>query len=219
MNTRWREEETAGRLLGRRIAELSSLLERLEDERREAESQAMTSGHSLRQMESEMTRVSERLATYQHELRRVAESGADRSSMEGKAPALVGTKRSRRRWKPRCRRRGLLRGASATAGRSGAGGHGGARRLGHAGRAAARCQQVAQRLEAMAAEVAAHLAGLRTQLESAAAEKQQRESENLRLAEQSVAWTAEREQAQQRDRRLGDDLQACASGWRNWRNR
>ena len=38
----------------------------------------------------------------------------------------------------------------------------------------------------MVAEVAAHLAKLKAQLESAAAEKQQREAENLRLAEQAI---------------------------------
>ncbi len=43
---------------------------------------------------------------------------------------------------------------------------------------------------------------------SAAAEKQQRESENVRLAEQVIEWTAERDVAQGRDRDLQDELQA-----------
>ena len=43
-----------------------------------------------------------------------------------------------------------------------------------------------QRIEAMLSEVSAHLAKLKSQLESAAAEKQQREAENVRLAEQVV---------------------------------
>ena len=65
-----------------------------------------------------------------------------------------------------------------------------------------------QRLEAMLAEVSAHLSKLESQLQSAAAEKQQRESENVRLAEQVLEWGAEREIAQQRDRELQDELQA-----------
>ncbi len=58
-----------------------------------------------------------------------------------------------------------------------------------------------QRIEAMVSEVAAHLDKLKSQLDSAAAEKQQREAENLRLAEQVIEWTSERELAQTRDLR------------------
>ena len=47
--------------LGREIKELTSLLDRLEGDKREAETQAMTSGHMLQQLDSEMTRVSERV--------------------------------------------------------------------------------------------------------------------------------------------------------------
>ena len=64
------------------------------------------------------------------------------------------------------------------------------------------------RIEAMVSEVSARLAKLKAQIESAAAEKQQRESENIRLAEQVMEWTAEREMAQTRDRELQDELQA-----------
>ena len=42
---------------GREIKDLTSLLDRLEDEKREAEKQAMTSGHMLQQLDSEMSRV------------------------------------------------------------------------------------------------------------------------------------------------------------------
>src|SRR5437899_5109127 len=40
--------------LGHEIKDLTSLLERLEAEKRESEKQAMTSGHALRQIDSEM---------------------------------------------------------------------------------------------------------------------------------------------------------------------
>ncbi len=62
--------------LGREIAELTGLLQRLEDEKREAERQAMTSGHTLHQLEGEMTRVRERLSTYERELQRVSARNA-----------------------------------------------------------------------------------------------------------------------------------------------
>ena len=60
-------------------------------------------------------------------------------------------------------------------------------------------------------EVSAHLAKLRSQLDSAAAEKQQRESENLRLAEQGIVWASERELAQALDRELQAELQTIRS--------
>ena len=47
--------------LGREIKDLTSLLERLEGEKREAEHQSMTSGHMLQQLDSEMARVTERM--------------------------------------------------------------------------------------------------------------------------------------------------------------
>ncbi len=60
-------------MLGREIKEFTSLLDRLEEEKREAEKQAMTSGHMLRQLDSEMGRVSERAETVSRsELQRLA---------------------------------------------------------------------------------------------------------------------------------------------------
>ena len=72
------EKETYIAALGRDIAELTGLLQRLEDEKRESERQAMTSEHTLRQLESEMTRVRERLSTYERELQRVGEERSER---------------------------------------------------------------------------------------------------------------------------------------------
>ncbi len=67
------EEELRVAALGREIYELTGLLHRLEDDKREGERQAMTSGHTLRQLEAEMARVRERLSTYGRELARVSE--------------------------------------------------------------------------------------------------------------------------------------------------
>ncbi len=69
-------EQTRVAVLTRDIGDLTSLLQRLEDDKREAERQAMTSGHTLRQLDSEMARVRERLGTYEREMTRlVAECG------------------------------------------------------------------------------------------------------------------------------------------------
>ncbi len=55
--------------LGREIGELMKLLDRLEGERREADKDALTTGHSLKQLEAEMARVSERVSPCESEAR------------------------------------------------------------------------------------------------------------------------------------------------------
>ena len=65
-------EQTRVAMLTREISELADLLQRLEDDKREAERQAMTSGHTLHQLENEMARVRERLSTYAREMQRLA---------------------------------------------------------------------------------------------------------------------------------------------------
>ncbi|MDR3746642.1 MAG: chromosome segregation protein SMC [Acidobacteriota bacterium] len=196
--------------LGREIAELTTLLSRLEDDKRDAERQAMTSGHTLRQLEGEMTRVRERLATYESELRRVGEERSERegfiSGQQGELAAHEERQRSLEREMQsaqssleslRTRRdqaahlAGEVRATVATLEE---------RRRG--------AMVAVERIEAMVAELAAHIGKLKSQLEAAAAEKQQRKGENLRLAEQIIGWTSERELAVVQDRELQEELQA-----------
>ena len=80
-----RHEEIKVVTLGREIAEYSSLLERLESEKREAEKQSMTSGHRLSQLDSEMSRISERLQMSRSELSRLA---SDRAEQEAAIESL-----------------------------------------------------------------------------------------------------------------------------------
>ncbi len=204
------EKETYIAALGRDIAELTGLLQRLEDEKRESERQAMTSEHTLRQLESEMGRVRERLSTYERELRRVGEEHSEREafinaqrgelvqheetqrSLEAEmqaAQSSLESLRQRRDEAAHLSSQAMANVATLEERRRGA-------------------MLAVQRIEAMLLEVSAHLAKLKAQLEAAASEKQQRESENVRLAEQVVEWSAEREVAQQRDRELQDELQA-----------
>ncbi len=207
------EQETQVAALGREIVELSSLLQRLEDDKREAERQAMTSGHTLQQLDSEMARVSERLSTYESELRRVAEEHREQVALlAGQTAELNAYEEKQRELELemqtaqssleslRLRRDEAahlateVRAMVAT--------------LEERRRGAA---VTLQRVEGMVSEVSAHLAKLRSQLDSAAAEKQQRESENLRLAEQGVAWASERELAQALDQELQAELQTIRS--------
>ncbi|MGC2209740.1 MAG: AAA family ATPase, partial [Candidatus Korobacteraceae bacterium] len=72
LSARLAAQEHSAALLGSEIHALAALLEKLETERRECEQRVMTSGHSLRQLEHEMTRVRERIAGYERESQRVA---------------------------------------------------------------------------------------------------------------------------------------------------
>jgi len=204
------EKETHISALGRDIDELTGLLQRLEDEKRESERQAMTSEHTLRQLENEMTRVRERLSTYERELQRVGEEHTERETFitaqlselfqhEEKQRALEAEMQAaqssleslRQRRDEAAQLASEVRANVATLEE---------RRRG--------AMLTVQRIEAMLSEVSDHLAKLKSQLDAAIAEKQQRESENVRLAEQVIEWTAERDVAQQRDRELQDELQA-----------
>jgi chromosome segregation protein len=202
-------QETRVAGLGREIAELTGLLQRLEDEKREAERLAMTSGHTLQQLEAEMVRVRERLETYERELSRVTEERAEsvalvadqvtelrsreenQHQLEAEMQAAQSNLESlRQRRDEAAQLASEVRATVAT--------------LAERQRGAV---LTVHRIEAMVSEVEAHLAKLRAQLDSAAAERQQREAENLRLAEQVIAWTSERELAQTRDGVLHEELQ------------
>ncbi len=202
-----KELQVAG--MAREITELNALLGRLEDEKREAERQAMTSGHTLNQLGNEMERVRERLATYENELRRVVSEREEHEAfIAGQSAQLEELQRRQqtveeelqlsqssleglRLHRDDCVQRATdVRAQVATLEE---------RRRG--------ALSNVERIETMVSDVSVRLAKLASQIESAAAEKQQRETENIRIAEQVVAWTAERELAQQRDQALLEELQ------------
>src|SRR5207302_9832424 len=62
------------------VAELTKLLATLEEERREAEKQALSSGHALRQMETDLVRTEQRLNTYRLELERTGSARNEKES-------------------------------------------------------------------------------------------------------------------------------------------
>ena len=203
------EEQTRVAALTREINALSSLLQRLEDDKRDAERQAMTSGHTLQQLESEMARVRERLSTYERETQRLVTECAECDvSIAGHRTELITHEEQkyaletemqlaqasldelRQRRDAATHQASDARACLATLEE---------RRRG--------AVATVERLEAMVAEVTSRLDKLKGQIEAAAAEKEQREQENARLSEQEIQWAADREAAQQRDRELQEELQ------------
>jgi chromosome segregation protein len=202
-------EQAVVAVLTRDIAEITSLLQRLEEDKREAERQAMTSGHTLQQLEGEMARVRERLSTYAREtLRLAAECGACEVSIasyrtelathESQKLALETEMQAAQSSLDELRQRRDEAAQLASDARA---------RLATLEERRRGSAATVERLDAMLGEVSSRLDKLKAQIDSAAAEKQQREIENSRLAEQEIAWTAERESAQQRDRELQEELQ------------
>ena len=196
-----REKETRVLQLGRDITELTGLLDHLESERREAEKQAITSGHSLRQLDSEMSRIRERLTHYERELQRLDGEKQDRerfiderqqelAGYEARRAELEATLASAQEQLSGLR---TARDAAAQAASEVM-----ARVAGLEERRRSAAASLA-RIQSMVAEVGSRVQNLRTQLESAAAEIQQRERENENLTAQLEIWATEREQLQQRE--------------------
>jgi len=194
-------EEIRVLALGREIKELSSLLERLEGEKRQAEHQAMTSGHMLQQLDSEMTRVSERLNVAVMDLSRLA---AERSEQEGILCArqseieVLDLKRVELEQQMaaaqeslaalRQRREQSAQTTSQYAARVAT--------LEERHRSAA---SVLQRIESLFSEMDERMHALTSQMEGAAAEKLQRETENEQLVQNTADLEAERNAAQTRE--------------------
>ena len=209
LETAIRDKELQVAAIGREIGELGGLLQRLEDEKREAERQAMTSGHTLNQLSSEMTRIRERLTTYEGELQRVSGERTEREvfvatqateleQLEQKRHSLEGELQAAQSSFEELRQRRDESVQLATEARA---------QLATLEERKRGAIASVQRLESMTAEAAARVAKLRGQIDSAAAEIQQRELENIRLVEQAVAWEAEREAARRRDQEIAEELQ------------
>ena len=202
-------EQARVAVLAREIGEITSLLQRLEEDKREAERQAMTSGHTLQQLESEMARVRERLSTYAREIQRLAaECGecevsiasyrSELATHENQKLTLEAEMQAAQSSLDELRQRRDEAAQHASDARA---------RLATLEERRRGSAATLERLATMGAEVSSRLDKLTAQIDSAAAEKQQREMENSRLAGQEIAWTAEREAAQQRDRELQEELQ------------
>ena len=196
-----RDEEMRVLVLGREIKDLSSLLERLDGEKREAEHQSMTSRHLLQQLDSEMARVTERMNISQAELQRLAAERADQQSIVTARQAEImaleetGAKLERQIAAAqeslpalRQRREDAAQATSQRVARVAA--------LEERHRSA---NAALARIESLFAEMNERIHALAAQMESAAAEKLQRETENLQLEQQVADFEAERNAGQARE--------------------
>jgi chromosome segregation protein len=196
-----RDEEMRVLSLGREIKDLSSLLDRLDGEKREADHQAMTSGHMLQQLESEMTRVGERLNISQLELQRLAGERAEQEDIVVACQSEIAALEDQRIQLEqqlaaaqaslialRQRREESAQTASQHAARVAT--------LEERHRSAA---GVLQRIESLFSEMGERVHALASQIDAAAAEKLQRESENEQLTQHAADLEAERNAAQTRE--------------------
>jgi chromosome segregation protein len=201
LETALRHEEMRVLTLGREIKELTSLLERMEEEKLAAEKQALTSGHLLQQLDSEMARVNERLSTCQGELRRLSgerteleevldsrktqmaaaqQKQTDLEQLATSAQEQLGGLRERRDQAANSASQHLARVATLEE----------RHRAASAG---------LERIEALVSEIRERVHSLQSQIESSAAEKLQRESENQQIAAQLLDFEAERNATEARD--------------------
>jgi chromosome segregation protein len=208
-----RDKEMRIATIGRELSDLTSLLQRLEDDKREAERQAMTSEHTLKQLGSEMSRVRDRLGVYESELQRVGRERGERESLitaqqteltalEEKQQAIEAELRAAAGSLEELRARRDEAMQHATEARA------------HLATLEERRRGAVITVERIASavrEISGRIAKLQSQMDAAVAEKQQREAENQRLIEQSTAWTGERETAQQREAQLVEELQNIRS--------
>ncbi|HEY2496067.1 MAG TPA: chromosome segregation protein SMC [Candidatus Angelobacter sp.] len=198
LETAIRNEQARVQTLGRELTELSKLLSTLEEERREAEKQALTSGHALKQMESDLARTEQRLNTYRLEIERtraarnekelvVAEKREQAEILEQKRQALEDEMQAAQEQlvSLKTARDEAAQQASQTAA--------------HLAVVEERRRTAASaldRIESLSTEAAQRVESLQTQIQSAAAEKTQREAENLQITDRLQALSAEKAAAE-----------------------
>ena len=199
-----RHEETRVLQLGHEIRDLTQRLQRLEDEKRESEKQAMTSGHALRQIDAEMARVRERCAICERELTRLATERTCQAEIIRERQAGMQAAEAERLVLEQGaaaaqQQLALLRENRNVTAQTVSERKANAATLEERHRSASASLQ---RIEALVAEVQARIAGLQGQIESASAEKAQRELDNIAIAERLVDLEAERNACQARARLL-----------------
>jgi chromosome segregation protein len=196
-----REKEMLAISLGREIKEHTSLLDRLEDEKREAEKQVMTSGHLLQQLEGEMSRVRERITINEGEIQRLAGERQEQESLIASRQAELATIEQARSQSELQFAAGhdhltVLRSdrdmaAETTSQR--------AARVATLEERHRSATTLLQRIETLVSEMRERAGVLESQMESAGAEIEQRQNENVQLAEQLLQFEAERNAGEARE--------------------
>ncbi len=196
-----REEERRSLAFVQEISALSCLLERLEGERRDSEKLALTSGHNLQQLESEVARIQQRASTCEAEIGRIEDEAAvvreelapreveaiacakRRAELEREATAAQETLA-----KLRAARDAATQIASEMKAQIAA--------VEERSRGA---QLAWARLHSQMDEVQGRLQALHAQMEAATVERAQRQAENLQLALQAAALAEQGAAAQARE--------------------
>ncbi|HZR28453.1 MAG TPA: chromosome segregation protein SMC [Terriglobales bacterium] len=195
-----RADEACAALLAKEITALTSLLARLDEEKREAEKLALTSGHALQQLEAELEKTQQRMGTYQAEISRVQsereeaqrivaemqEESAQHELRRKDLEAEVANIQSNVAAMKESRDLAVQTASQMSA------------RVAALEERRIAASSALQRIETLVSEVNARVASLEAQIDSARAEKQQRLAENVRLAEQLATYTAERQLAEVR---------------------
>jgi chromosome segregation protein len=196
-----REEEMRVIALGREIKDFTSLLESLEGEKRAADHQSMTSGHMLQQLDSELTRVTERMGISQGELRRLAAERAEQqATITARQAEIAAVELTRVQLEQQITAAheslGILRQSREDA----------AQMSSQRGARVAALEErhrsattVLGRIDSLFAEMSERLHTLASQIEAATAEKLQREAENLQLEQQAADFAAQRNAGQARE--------------------
>jgi chromosome segregation protein len=196
-----REKEMLAISLGREIKEHTSLLDRLEDEKREAEKQVMTSGHLLQQLEGEMSRVRERITINEGEIQRLAGERQEQESLIASRQAELATieqarSQSELQFAAGHDRLTVLRSDRDTAAETTSQRAARVATLEERHRSAT---TLLQRIETLVSEMRERAGTLESQMESAGAEIEQRQNENVQLAEQLLQFEAERNAGEARE--------------------
>jgi chromosome segregation protein len=179
-----RHEETRVMNLGREIHDLTSLLERMEAEKRESEKLAMTSSHALRQLDHEMARVRERSDICERELTRLAtERAAQQDVVRDRQEEIAAAEIQRAELEQlaiaaQAQLAALRENRNLTA-------HAATERKAQVATLEERHRSAASalhRIELLVNEMQGRVTTLLSQIESAASEKSQRELDNLAIA-------------------------------------
>jgi chromosome segregation protein len=206
-------EERRAAKLAQRLAELDRLLGGLEQQRLDAEKQALTSAHVLDQLASELERNRQRRETFSREWEQVKAASAEKQVFLLAKQAEAGMHELHRAELENRRTAAqeelvALRTARDAAAHSAA--EVGARLAALEARRTAAAAAL-ERIETLASDARMRRDGLRSRLAAAAEERHEREQENFQIAERLLALEAEREVAQARSAELhaeSDEMRA-----------
>jgi chromosome segregation protein len=195
-----REEELRVLALGREIKELTGLEERLEADQREAEKQAMTSEHALEQLEMEMTRVRERSRVCESELERLDAERCRHQNVIGELEGQIASIEGGRTELEERTRSGQRELVSLREARDQS-----AQLVSERKTQVATLEErhrsasaVLQRIEQLVADIEARVASLSSQIDSAGAERTERQLDNLTIREKLVDLEKEQNACQAR---------------------